>query len=491
MTASTLARPALAAHAAGALPVGSYARRSKRAAGDGKGAFINIADQHEQNRAYAAVHFPGVPVIEYDDNISAWNPDVTRDDWERLLEDTNAGQLRAVVGRYADRLTRQPEQGEALLSACKRTRTELHTTSAGHITSALMFRMELAMAAEESDQKSRRMTDKHRTLATAGEFHGGRRRFGYNADMSEFVDVEADAIRDAATRVLNGESLASITRLWNDAGLLTPTGKAWRSPNVGKLLRGPHLAGIRIHHDADGNCAAVAAKWDGILDADTHESLVRFLGDPARVVTGFAGVRKHALSGLLTCAVCGTPCYGRETRATYGAAYICRNGQHVHAPTADVEPIIRALVIERLATVDASGVFVAPVDAARANARAAERLALAATRRGLPALLTASPPMAPADYAAALAAVDARVAELDDEAAADDDAARLPSRVLKGLTGVPADVVAERYDALPWDRQRAVVAVLGVPVLGRASRKGVGLTFEPERVTMTWADGPL
>lgn len=481
---TTATRPALAAlTAAGALPIASYARRSKRAAGDGKGAFINIADQHAQNRAYAAVHFPGAPVVEYDDNMSAWDPDAIREGWDQLLEDTRAGMNGAVIGRYADRLTRQPEQGEALLSACKRSRTELHTTSAGHITSALMFRIELAMAAEESDQKSRRMTDKHRTLAAAGEFHGGRRRFGYNDKMTAFVDDEADAIRDAAIRVLNGESLLSVTRLWNDAGLLTPTGKAWRSPNVGKLLRSPHLAGIRIHKGGE----AVAAKWPAVLDADTHESLKRFLGDPSRVVSGFAGVRKHALSGTLLCEVCGNPCYGRETRAKYGAAYICKTAFHVHAPTRDVDTIVRALVIERLASVDASGAFVAPVDADRANARAAERLALAANRRDT----VKSVRLSPDDKADSLAAIDARVAELDDEAAADDDAARLPARVLKGLTGVPADVVAERYDALPWDRQRAVVAVLGTPVLGRASRKGRGLTFEPERVTMQWADGPL
>lgn len=463
-------------------PVASYARRSKRAAGDGKGAFINIADQHAQNRAYAADHFPGAPVVEYDDNMSAWNPDVTREDWERLLTDTHAGGYTAVVGRYADRLTRQPEQGEALLSACKASRTELHTTSAGHITSALMFRIELALAAEESDQKSRRMTDKHRTLAAAGQFHGGRRRFGYNDDMTATNPTEAAAIQDAAVRVLNGESLLSIARLWNRTGLLTPTGQQWRSPNVGKMLRGPHLAGIRTHRGT-----TTAATWPAILDADRHESVRRFLGDPDRVVSGFTGVRKHALSGLMRCAVCDGPVYGRAVRTKTGPAYICRAARHVQAPTTYVDEIVRGLVIERLAAIDGAGVLVAPVDVAAANARAAERLALAANRRDT----VKSVRLSPDDKADSLAAIDARVAELDAEAATDDDAARLPMRVLDGLTGVPADVVAERYDGLPWDRQRAVVAVLGVPVLAPASRKGVGLVFEPERVTIRWAAGPL
>lgn len=463
--------------------VASYARRSRKAAGDGKGATINIADQHKQNRAYAAHHFPGAVVVEYDDNMSAWNPDAVREDWQRLLEDTGAGQFVAVVGRYADRLTRQPDQGEALLSACKRSKTELHTTSAGHITSALMFRIELALAAEESDQKSRRMTDHHRRLAASGGFHGGRRRFGYNDDMTALNTGEAAALNDAAARVLAGESLLSIAAGWNRAGLLTPTGKEWRSPNVGKMLRGPHLAGIRVHGDK-----RTAADWPAVFDADTHQSLVRFLGDPSRVVSGFKGVRKHALSGQLRCGVCDSPMSGRATRLKSGPAYTCRNGQHTQAPTARVDSVVRALVIARLSTVDAAGVFVAPADAAAANARAAERLALADNRRAT----LASVRLSPDDKADALEAIDGRVAELEGEDALEDAAARLPSRVLDGLTGVPADVVAQRYDALAWDRQRAVVAVLGTPVLGRATRKGGpnGGVWEMERVTMRWADGP-
>lgn len=495
MTAS-LERPA-ALTAAGPLPVASYARRSKKAAGDGKGAFINIADQHAQNRAYAAHVHPGAPVVEYDDNLSAWNPDARRKDWERLLTDVSAGQLRAVIGRYADRLTRQPEQGEHLLSACKRGKAELHTTSAGHITSALMFRIELAMAAEESDQKSRRMMDKHRTLANAGAFHGGRRRFGYTEKMTrtltaEFCatdegagyEPEADYLADAAARVLSGQSLNSIVRDWNARGITTPTGKAWRSPNLGKLLRGAHLAGYRVHGKA-----VTRATWPAVFDADTHESLARFLGDPDRVVSGFHGVRKYALTNICRCADCGGPITGKTTRLKSGPAYFCRDGGHTQAPVARVDETVRALVVERLASVDASGVFVAPVDAERANARAAERLALAERRAGLAPLL-ADGSLSPVDYAAALAAVDSRVLALDVEAAADGDAGRLPERVLDGLTGVPADVVAERFDALPFDRQRAVIAVLGTPTLGRVSRKGVGLPFEPERVTIRWAVGP-
>lgn len=479
MTATTTGTPAAryAAGASGILPVFTYERRSRV----GKGAALTMDAQHAENVTYAAGVAPGADVVDFRDNASGWDENKTRDDWEAMLEAIAAGKASAVIAWHSDRFSRQPAQLEQLISACRKGGAELHTRLGGHHSDPTMIRIEMALAAKESDTKSERLKLKHGTKAAGGEFHGGRRRFGYNRDMTALDAAEADAIRDAAARVLSGESLRSITARWNAAGLTTPTGKQWRSPNVGKLLRGPHLAGIRVHGDD-----RTAATWPAIFDADTHESLRRFLGDPDRVVSGFAGVRKYALSGLLRCAVCDSPMYGRATRLKSGPAYCCRNGQHTQAPTARVDETVRAFVVERLAAVDASGVFVAPVDADRANARAAERLALADNRRATVADVL----LAPADRAGALAAIDARIAELDAEAAAEDDAGRLPLRVLEGLTGVPADVVGERFDALPFDRQRAVIAVLGVPVLARASRKGFGLPFEPERVTMRWADGP-
>jgi cytochrome P450 len=143
-----------------------------------------------------------------------------------------------------------------------------------------------------------------------------------------------------------------------------------------------------------------------------------------------------------------------------------------------------AAVVERLSSVDASGVWVDPADAERANARAAQRGNLTANRTAT----VRDVMLAPADKADALAAIDDALAELDDEAAAEDDAARMPARVLSGLTGHPYDVTAELFDALPDDRARAVVAVLGTPVLSRASRQGRWLEFEPGRVTFRWSD---
>lgn len=469
-------------------PIASYARRSKRATGDGKGAFINIADQHAQNRAYAAEEFPGAPVVEYDDNMSAWNPDVTREDWERLLDDTRAGKLRAVIGRYADRLTRQPEQGEALLSACRKSRAELHTTSGGHITSALMFRIELALAAEESDQKSRRMTDKHRVLGTAGAYSGGRRRFGFTDKMAGVVPAEAAAIMDAMARVLNGESLASIARLWNKAGLRSPEGNEFTTRTVSALLRGRHLAKIRPYAGQE-----IAASWaaPAIVDATTHAAVIRRLSknNADRQSPLHAG-RVHKFSGLPLCGECGYPLYGKPSKSKSGPAYSCRNPRrtapHGQAPTADVDAVIRAAVVARLTRVDAAGVFVVEADAEAAQARQAERETLVTRRDEELPDAAALGDYTPAQVRRLTATINARLAELDAADDAEAEAVSRPRRVLSGLVGLTRDQAAAAFDALPLDSRRAVVAELGTPVLvGRNTRKGV---FNPRRVQIVWHD---
>lgn len=479
------------AGAVSALPVASYARRSKRQTGDGKGASINIADQHAQNRAYAAVQFPGAPVVEYDDNMSAWNPDIYREGWETMLEDARAGQLRAVVGRYADRLTRQPEQGEALLTACRKSGAQLHTTSAGHITSALAFRIELAIAAEESDQKQRRMLDHHRRLGTAGAFSGGRRRFGFTDHMADIVPAEADAIRDAMARILNGESISSIARLWNAAGLRSGEGNEFTTRTVSALLRGRHLAKIRVY---DGK--ELTASWaaPAIVDATTHAAVVRRLsknnaGRPAPLHAG----RVYRFSGLPLCGECGYPLYGAPTKSKSGPAYVCRNprrnGPHGQAPTQDVDAVIRAAVIARLSRVDAAGVFVVEADAEAAQARQAERETLTARRDEELPDAAALGDYTPAQVRRMTATINARLAELDAADDAETDAVSRPARVLAGLVGLSRKDTAAAFDALPLDRRRAVVAELGTPVLrGRNARKGV---WDPRRVLVVWDDGRL
>src|SRR4029450_4790799 len=183
-------------------PWASYARKSKRTKGDGAGALLTFARQHEENLDRLHSVHPGVRVVEFQDNMSAWNEDVARPDWERLLVELADGKYAGVIGWHSDRFTRQPIQLEYLFRACRQGRTQLWTARSGHVTDETMLRIEGALAASESNQKAARLVSRHRQIAKSGGFHGGKRRFGYHPSMTLIRKDEAVVVRELFHRLL-------------------------------------------------------------------------------------------------------------------------------------------------------------------------------------------------------------------------------------------------------------------------------------------------
>jgi hypothetical protein len=95
--------------------------------------------------------------------------------------------------------------------------------------------METLRAKRESAVRSVRVREAHERIAREGKSSGGGRRwFGYtrvfaNPDETvrrkrvilreEINPVEADALRDAAERILRGETVGSIIREWTQRGI--------------------------------------------------------------------------------------------------------------------------------------------------------------------------------------------------------------------------------------------------------------------------------
>ncbi|MFH1329413.1 MAG: recombinase family protein, partial [Actinomycetota bacterium] len=93
------------------------------------------------------------------------------------------------------------------------------------------------MASYESDIKSERIRRKHADLAAKGAVSGGGPRpFGYGPDRLHLVPDEAALIREAASRVIAGESLRSVCRDFNERGITTSTGGAWTIQTMHRML---------------------------------------------------------------------------------------------------------------------------------------------------------------------------------------------------------------------------------------------------------------
>lgn len=148
----------------------------------------------------------------------------------------------------------------------------------------------------------------------AGMDAGGIKPFGYEALPTgpprvkdgeprlqltgEIVPEEAALIREAAQRLLDGDSIRAVLRDWSERGIRSPRGKAWTSPGFRHKLRNPRLIGI---HPETGERAA----WKPILDRRTHKALVELYADPTRLRSRRGG--RYLLTGLLFCGVCGAP----------------------------------------------------------------------------------------------------------------------------------------------------------------------------------------
>jgi DNA invertase Pin-like site-specific DNA recombinase len=464
-------------------PVASYGRISKRRKGDGGGAYVKIENQHADNTEYIHKYFPGAPIAYYDDNMSAWDPNKVRPDWERMMEDVRAGNLRACVAWHADRYTRQPGQLETFWDACKTTSTQYHTVRGGHVTNPLMLRIEGALAANDSDLKSEKVGRRFQTMAQEGKAHGGRRRFGYEKGMETLHPVEAPILADMCERFVGGESLNSLANELAAKGITGTSGGTITGPNLRKILGAPHIAGLRTH-----NGKLYPGSWPAIIDRATHEIIVDKLANPSRR-TSPGNARVHLLSGLMTCAVCGAGLRGRPNpkkagRVMPGRSYACSTGRHCYRPTVIVDEQVRLLVVARLAEMDASGVFT-DNEALQAVERLELEQAALATRRKTSAREWAAGTVSDAEHNARTEALDELEAETLSELATARAAVR-PLAALEGMTGPEAEA---RWAAASLDKRRAVISIL-FESLELVGANGGRRAFVPEDVRFVWRETP-
>lgn len=297
------------------------------------------------------------------------------------------------------------------------------------------------------------------TLVAVGNARPIRRAFGRVPGGAQVVESEAGAIRDAARRILAGDTLTSVVRDWNDAGLTTVSGGPWRVNSLSSLLLQDRL---------------VAPPQ--IIDDDTHARLVAL--HASRGKGPRRATRRYLLTGLLRCWRCGGGMRGMPR--TKGAdLYVCPGPAHGGcsgtAVTADhAEAAITEMVLDRLSKPSAVG---APVDDHQALRE------LAAHRRRLDDLgeLWASGQLSRNEWLSLRRKVGVRAD------AAEAEVARHERRhQARSLTGTGPSL-RSRWPAMSAEDRRAVVhAVLDdIVVLAAAPPRQV---FRPERLQARWVD---
>src|SRR5437763_811511 len=283
---------------------------------------IERGTDHARRRGWA------VTATFKDDGFSGFK-EITRDGFGELIAAIEAGAVDVVIVRDIDRLTRNLTDWNAFEKACVRHGVRLSAYTGGDLDlstaeGAYYGGMETLRARRESAVKSARVREAQDREARKGRRTGGGQRwFGYtriyaNPDepnhkkrhivREDINPVEAEAIRDAATRVLeHGESVASIARDWAARGIRPVAAAQWWPTSIVGTLTSARLAGLREWLGRK----YPTTQWPAIIDVDTHERLVKLFADPARrrhVVRAPA----HLLSGTASGPQCGRGLHHRR-----------------------------------------------------------------------------------------------------------------------------------------------------------------------------------
>ena len=217
------------------------------------------------------------------------------------------------------------------------------------------FQLDLffALAVRESGTTRKRVLRSTKAAAAAGRPHG-KMLYGYARTYREgrsgpelvaqvIDEAKAAVVREAARRVVAGESLGRIAKDFDARNIPTPRGgPRWDGTQIKRLCINPGYIGKRVHQ---GKVTADAL-WPAILDERTFYTCVSRLTDPARQTNAGRSAR-HLLSGVAVCGVCEGRMHVQKNRTHY--AYICTTGFHVSRERERLEGYIEEVVLARLA----------------------------------------------------------------------------------------------------------------------------------------------
>lgn len=465
-----------------------YTRISLDRTGEGLG----VARQEQECRALA--ERLGMTIVQvYSDNDISATSGKMRPGFEAML-DTHPP---AIIAWHQDRLLRLTRDLERVIAL----NVPVYTVTAGTLdlttpAGRAVARTVAAWSQYEGEQKATRQVAANVQRAASG-VHQGRVGYGYRREESAVVlhDAEADTIRAAVKRVLDGESLRAVCKDLDAQQVPTPgRGAGWNTTTLKQLLLRPSLAGLTVHRgEVVGRSPANSPR---VIDEDTHERLKAVLTDPLRRTSPAGRAPKYLLGGIARCGrptgaldeagepvECGgvmVRAVGRKTRQSNGTkrqppSYVCSECYRVRRKQDLVDALVEGIVVGRLQMPDAALLFIQGDPAALREARD--------TIEALDArLANAADMFAIGDIdAAQLTRITERLRADRVQAAAALDAALPPS--------VPADLIGpkagEVWGGLSMDVKRAVLdALVTVTILP----SGSGKAFDPNLIRIEWRD---
>lgn len=296
--------------ASAAVRVGLYVRISS----DPNGTELGVKRQEKELRALCKRRGWVVVDVYCDNDVSA-SGSAKRPEYDRLFDDVRSGRITAVAAWAFDRLTRSMRELEDIIDLHDQYGANLATVEGeidlGTEVGRMVARILAAVArAELEKRRSRQLAERRQAAASGAVSGGGRRPFGYQPDKITIDESEAAAIREAAKRVLNGETLRSVCTDFGTRGIVgTYGGKPMGPETWRRVLCTARISGRREHWQGDLGArrpvlAPIVGEGDmqAIISVEDSDALRSIL--TRRTRSKGAGARKHLLPGFVVCSAC-------------------------------------------------------------------------------------------------------------------------------------------------------------------------------------------
>ncbi|WP_326637007.1 recombinase family protein [Streptosporangium sp. NBC_01755] len=427
-----------------------------------------------------------------------------RPGFREALDYLTSDRADILVALDLDRAMRDPRDLEDLIDVVESNRPRVRAES---VTGSLrlsndadvtMARVMVAMANKSSRDTARRVSSARERQAAAGEFGGGRRPYGFEADGVTVRPDEAKIINGMADVVLlptfgqpKGPSMKSIARDLREKNVPTADGKPWRPTYVRDVLMRPRNAALMVHRKGTGRKTYTPADvvgqapWEPIISPEIYWAVVAKLADPSRR-TNPGPAPKWLGSGIYRC-----PC-GDVLRVHSAGdkadrpVYRCQSTGKGHAtcPQAELDDLVETLAIVILAR-DAADLIKAPTTDVDVPALRAEVIA---TRQRRTRLVEdyAEEVIERPEYLAGVKRVNAKIQRL--ESRLNDVTDTSP---LAPFAGVETEAEARKvWEGLGIGARRVIIAAImtvTVQLVGRGKRPRITerVTIEPVKPAMS------
>jgi site-specific DNA recombinase len=458
---------------------------------------LGVKRQEKAARALLKMRGWKLAKVYVENNTSA-SGKVKRPVYDELMRDAKSGVIDCIVVWSLDRLTRSVRETLDVIELYNDHDVPLVTVQGGLDTTNYIGQMVItilaAVARQELDARHARQLEERVQKAELGHVHGGGKRpFGYDDDRMTIIESEAEVIREAARRVLAGESLRSVSLDFTSRGIVGSSGTAFNGARLKQVLIGARISGRREHWQAKKKgdkrptLAPIVgdAQWKPIISADDSDALRLVLTRDTRPEGATA--RKHLLPGFLQCSLCKRPMQSMTMHSKTAAgekrivpSYGCATKPGEKCRKVVVAARVEEVVVTRLLTLlDDSGMRKRLHDRVGVSRELMSQLARDEQRLVQLSIDDEDGKLTPAEFKARRAVVVKRI----DAARRSVEASVQDAALFKLLAG---DDIELTWEALTLDQKRAVMTSFIERIVIAPPSKS-GRTFDVERVQIEFA----